>query len=129
MEEFAELGSWPGMAAGERADRQMQRPTPKGCRGNYTLIGYLPASCVFFHPATGAMLACVDGDIELNFIDSKELHVQAMALDCRTILGPYVPVASVDTMRRMLAYLGATPEQIEDFSSSYRRWVRFAART
>jgi hypothetical protein len=60
-EEFAEPGSWPGMAAGERADRQMQRPIPKGCRGNYTLIGYLTASCVFFHPATGAMLACVDG--------------------------------------------------------------------
>jgi hypothetical protein len=47
----------------------------------------------------------VTGDIELNFIDHKGLRVQAMALDCRTILGPYVPVASVDTLRRMLAYL------------------------
>ena len=46
------------------------------------------------------------GDIVLNFIDHKGLHVQAMALDCRTILGSYVPVASVDTLRRMLAYLG-----------------------
>jgi hypothetical protein len=45
----------------------------------------------------------------LNFIDHKGLQVQAMALDCRTILGPYVPVANVDTLRRMLAYLGATP--------------------
>jgi hypothetical protein len=27
-------------------------------------------------------------EIELNFIDHKGLHVQAMALDCRTILGP-----------------------------------------
>ena len=58
----------------------------------------------------------------MNFIDHKGLHVQAMALDCRTILGPYVPVASVDTLRRMLAYLGATPEQLEDFNRSYRRW-------
>ena len=68
------------------------------------------------------MLACVDGVIQLNFIDHKGLHVQAMALDCRTILGPYVPVASVDTLRRMLVYLGATPEQLEDFNRSYRRW-------
>jgi hypothetical protein len=36
--------------------------------------------------------------------------------------GPYVPVASVDTLRRLLVYLGATPEQLEDFNRSYRRW-------
>ena len=45
-----------------------------------------------------------------------------MALDCRTVLGPYVRVESAATLRRMLTYLGATPEQFEDFSSSYRRW-------
>ena len=26
----------------------------------------------------------------MNFIDRKGLHVEAVALDCRTILGPYV---------------------------------------
>lgn len=38
------------------------------------------------------------------------------------MVGPYVKVQSVDTLRRMLAYLGASPEQIEDFNRSYRRW-------
>jgi hypothetical protein len=47
----------------------------------------------------------VTRDIELNFIDRKGLDVQAIALDCRTVLGPYVPVASVDTLRgRMDGY-------------------------
>jgi hypothetical protein len=44
----------------------------------------------------------VTRDIELNFIDHKGLHVRAMALDCRTMPGPYGPVANVDTLRRML---------------------------
>jgi hypothetical protein len=61
--------------------------------------------------------ARVTGDIELNLIDPKGLRFQAMALDYRTMLGP-----CLDTLRRMLTYLGATPEQIEDFSFSYRRW-------
>jgi hypothetical protein len=47
----------------------------------------------------------------LNSIDHKGLHVQAMALDWRTMLGPYVKIQSIDTLRRMLAYLGATAEQ------------------
>jgi hypothetical protein len=54
----------------------------------------------------------VTRDIELNFIDRKGLHVQAMALGCRTVLGPRVRVASVDTLRRMLAYLGALRRSI-----------------
>jgi len=36
----------------------------------------------------GPILPCVTGEIELNFIEHRGLHVQAMALDCRTILGP-----------------------------------------
>jgi hypothetical protein len=48
--------------------------------------------------------------------------------DCRTMLGPYVSVTSVDTLRRMLAYLGATPEQLADFNRSYRRWGQGTAR-
>jgi len=58
----------------------------------------------------------------LNFINHKGLHVQAMALDCRTILGQYVKVQNVETLRRMLTYLGATSEQLADLASSYRRW-------
>jgi hypothetical protein len=70
----------------------------------------------------------VTGDIELNFIDHKGLHVEAMALDCRTILGPYVKVQSVETLRRMLAYLGATAEQIADLDQCHRRWGQGTAR-
>jgi hypothetical protein len=35
-----------------------------------------------------------DPRLQLNFIDHKGLHVQAMALDCRTVLGPRVRVES-----------------------------------
>jgi hypothetical protein len=46
-------------------------------------------------------MLCLRGRvIQLNVIDHKGLHVQAMALDCRTILGPYMPVASLDTLQR-----------------------------
>jgi hypothetical protein len=96
---------------------------------NDTVPAFLPISCaagtipcgLFCTPPAGDILR-VTGDIHLNCIDHKGLHVQAMALDCRTILGPYVEVQSVDTLRRMLTYLGATSEQLADFSTSYRRW-------
>jgi hypothetical protein len=39
-----------------------------------------------------------------------------------------VQVASVDTLRRMLAYLGAMPEQLDDFNHSYRSWGRGTVR-
>lgn len=68
------------------------------------------------------------GFIHLNFIDRKGLQVQAIALDCRTMLGSSVPVASVDTLRRMLVYLGSTPEQLAAFDQSYRRCGQGTAR-
>ena len=61
-------------------------------------------------------------DICVNFVDNKGLAVQAMALDCRTMLGPQLRIQSAETLRRLLAYLGATPEQLADFDSSHRRW-------
>jgi hypothetical protein len=33
-----------------------------------------------------------------------------------------VPIQTAATLRRLLAYLGATPEQLADFDSSHRRW-------
>jgi hypothetical protein len=39
-----------------------------------------------------------------------------------------VQVASVDTLRRMLAYLGAMPEQLDDSNHSYRSWGRGTVR-
>ena len=61
-------------------------------------------------------------DICVNFVDNKGLAVQAMALDCRTMLGPQLRIQSAATLRRLLAYLGATPEQLADFDNSHRRW-------
>jgi hypothetical protein len=45
-----------------------------------------------------------------------------MALDHRTLLGPRLRIQSAETLRRLLAYLGATPEQLADFDDSHRRW-------
>ena len=129
MERFAAFGFCGGSGRGlnERTVRCSARFL-KVVGGNYTLIEYLPASCGVFSPSHWRY-ACLRGRIiQLNVIDHKGLHVQAMALDCRTILGPYVPVASVDTLRRMLVYLGATPEQLEAFNRSYRRWGQGTAR-
>jgi hypothetical protein len=38
------------------------------------------------------------------------------------MLGPQLRIQSASTLRRLLAYLGATPEQIAEFDSSHRRW-------
>jgi hypothetical protein len=38
------------------------------------------------------------------------------------MLGPQLRIQSADTLRRLLAYLGATPEQLADFDNSHRRW-------
>ena len=38
------------------------------------------------------------------------------------MLGPQVPVQSTAILRRLLAYLGATTEQLADFDNCYRRW-------
>ena len=61
-------------------------------------------------------------DIFLNFIQRNGYTVQAMAADHRTSLGPFVPVQSAETLRRLLAYLGATTAQLADFDSAVRRW-------
>ena len=58
----------------------------------------------------------------VNFVDCRGLAAQAMALDHRTMLGPQLRIQSAETMRRLLAYLGATPVQLADFDRSHRRW-------
>jgi hypothetical protein len=60
-------------------------------------------------------------DICLNFIQRNGYTVQAMAADHCTSLGPFVPVHGVETLRRLLAYLGATPGQLADFDCVVRR--------
>jgi hypothetical protein len=60
--------------------------------------------------------------ILVNFVAGRSLAAQAMSLDHRTMLGPQVSVQSGATLRRLLGYLGGTPEQLADFDSSHRRW-------
>jgi hypothetical protein len=57
----------------------------------------------------------------VNFGAGNAHSVQAMHLDCRTMLG-HVRVQSAETLRRLLAYLGATPEQLAEFDDCQRRW-------
>ena len=62
-------------------------------------------------------------DICVNFVGGRSLAAQAIALDRRTMLGPQLRIQSAETLRRLLAYLGATPEQLADFdNNSHRRW-------
>jgi hypothetical protein len=61
-------------------------------------------------------------NIWVNFVEGRSLAVQAMTLDHRTMLGPQLRIESAATLRRLLAYLGATPEQIAEFDRSHRRW-------
>ena len=58
----------------------------------------------------------------VNFVEGRSLGAQAMTLDHRTMLGPQVRIQSAATLRRLLAYLGATTEQLADFDDSHRRW-------
>jgi hypothetical protein len=58
----------------------------------------------------------------VNFLGGRGLAAQAMALDHRTMLGPQIGIQSVATLRRLLSYLGGTPEQLADFEESNRRW-------
>jgi hypothetical protein len=53
--------------------------------------------------------------------------VQAMT-DDGTSLGPFVPVQSADTLRRLPAYLGATPAQVADIDCVVRRCGRGTVR-
>jgi hypothetical protein len=61
-------------------------------------------------------------NILVNFVGGSSLAAQAMALDHRAMLGPRLKIQSAATLRRLLAYVGATPEQIAEFGSCHSRW-------
>jgi hypothetical protein len=67
--------------------------------------------------------------VMVNFVECRGLAAQAMAVDHRTMLGPQLRIQSAATLRRLLAYLGATPEQLADFDGAVQKWgqgtVRF----
>jgi hypothetical protein len=45
-----------------------------------------------------------------------------VTLDHRIVLRPRLNIESAATLRRLLAYLGATTEQLADFDDCNRRW-------
>jgi hypothetical protein len=57
-------------------------------------------------------------DIFVRFTGGASCSVQAMDLDLHRSLGTRVPVSSPDTLRRLLAYLGALPAQLREVDSS-----------
>jgi hypothetical protein len=65
----------------------------------------------------------------LNFVPGDGYTVQAMHLDCRTMLGPIVKVQSAATLHRLLAYLGATPAQLAEIADCIRRWGQGTVQT
>jgi hypothetical protein len=67
---------------------------------------------------TSTLFLLADG----NFVPANGYTVQAMHLDCRTMLGPMVKVQSAETLHRLLAYLGATLAQLADLADCTRRW-------
>jgi hypothetical protein len=47
---------------------------------------------------------------------------QALHVDCKTNLGPWITFASAETLEKAMRYLGATDAQIEDHRIDMRRW-------
>jgi hypothetical protein len=62
--------------------------------------------------------------ILVNFQHYKGWCVHCLAEDCETVVGPYVDVASVDTLRRLLQFAGASEEAMKEFEHSLTWWGR-----
>jgi hypothetical protein len=50
------------------------------------------------------------------------IKVHALHLDCKTVLSHWQSVESLETLRKMMRYLGATGEQMASFEDDLRRW-------
>jgi hypothetical protein len=48
--------------------------------------------------------------------------VNALHIDCKTVLGPRITLASAETLEKALIYLGATDAQMGDHRQSIRAW-------
>lgn len=62
--------------------------------------------------------------ILVNFQHYKGWTVHCLAEDCKTVVGPYVDVASLDTLRRLLQCAGADAEAMKEFEHSLGAWGR-----
>jgi hypothetical protein len=65
-------------------------------------------------------------EIVLNFGPDTHrdgaMKVHALHPDCKTVLSRWKAVENVETVRKMMRYLGATDEQMMSFEDSLRRW-------
>ena len=59
-------------------------------------------------------------DIFVHFTTGAGCSVQAMDLNLDHVLGPCVPVTSPETLRRLLAYLGANREALREYDRSHQ---------
>jgi hypothetical protein len=59
-------------------------------------------------------------DIFIRFITAGGCSVQALDLNLDRPLGPRMPVASPEVLRRLLAYLGALPEALREYDRSHQ---------
>jgi hypothetical protein len=50
------------------------------------------------------------------------IKVHALHVDCKTVLSHWQSVESLETLRKMVRYLGATDEQMASFEDGLRRW-------
>jgi hypothetical protein len=58
-------------------------------------------------------------DIFVHFVTTGTCFVQGMDLNLDRALGPRVPVTSRETLRRLLAYLGANREALIEFDKCH----------
>lgn len=58
-------------------------------------------------------------DILVHFVTAGVCSVQGMDLNLDRALGPRVPVSSPDTLRRLLAYLGANRVALNEFDKCH----------
>ena len=54
----------------------------------------------------------------------EEMQVHALHLDCRTVRSHWQVVESLETLRKMMRYLGATDEQMMSFEDSLKAGVK-----
>ena len=120
---FGGMGSYPRREKAEQKARERADTVPvldcqscgaltPGERFRYFADQIICEACDERNPQSRRRMvprACLQPrDVCVNFVDNKGLVVQAIALDCRTILGPQLSIQSAETLRRLLAYLGAT---------------------
>jgi hypothetical protein len=60
--------------------------------------------------------------ILLNFQNNDGWFISCLAEDCKTVIGPRLDVASLDTLRRLLRYAGANAEEMKEFEHSLGAW-------